>query len=86
MRILIDCTRAVSRAWAGTGSPRIGKEQVPLGVEVEIRAFEQLVTVGVSQGADLFFGLRVVDQNVAAVPRREVEFAVVPPRTCGSQA
>jgi hypothetical protein len=29
MRILIDCTRAVSRAWAGTGSPAIGEEQMP---------------------------------------------------------
>ena len=80
VRILIDGTRAVSRAWAGTGSPGIGEEQIAFGIEVEIvGAFEQLVTVGVNQGADPL-RLRVVDQN-AAVPRREVEFAVVPPCT-----
>src|ERR1700722_13795602 len=79
VRILVDGTRAISRAWAGSSSPRIGEEQIAFGIEVEIvGAFEQLVPVGVNQSADLL-RLRVEDQN-AAMTRRKVEFAIVPPR------
>src|SRR5262249_32085305 len=32
MRILVNGTRAVSRAWAWTGSPGIGEEQIAFGI------------------------------------------------------
>ena len=78
-RILVHGARVVGHARSGTGSPGIGEEQIALGIEIEVvGAFEQLVAVGIDQRADLL-RLRVVDQD-AAVPRRQVELAVVPPR------
>src|SRR6516162_7643366 len=64
-RILVNCAAAVRHVWPGTGCPRIGEEQVPLGVEIEIvGAFKQLIAVGIDQRFE-FFGFRIVDQNAA---------------------
>jgi hypothetical protein len=61
----------------GAGTPRISKEQVALGVEIEVvGAFEQVIAVGIDQRLH-FFGLRVVDQD-AAVPAGQIELAVFP--------
>ena len=78
-RILVDGAGTVGRVGSGTGSPRIGEEQIALGIEIEVvGAFEQLVAIGIDEGFDLL-RLRVVDED-AAVPGRQVELAVVPAR------
>src|SRR5450432_4144653 len=77
--ILINRAGLIGYVWSGTGTPGIGEEQISFGVEIQVVGpTEQLITVGIDQRADLF-RLRIVDQN-AAVPRRQVEFALVPPR------
>ena len=77
LRILVHRAGAVGQVRPDPGGPRVGEEQIALGVEIEVvGAFEQLVAVGVDQRLQLL-GLRVVDQD-AAVPGRQVELAVVP--------
>src|SRR5207248_11325713 len=59
------------------GRPRVGEEQVAIGVEVEVvGAFEQLVAPSVDQRLKLL-GLRVVGED-AAMTGGQVELAVLP--------
>jgi hypothetical protein len=75
---MINRAGRIGHVRSGPGAPGIGEEQIAFGIEIEvIRSFEQLITVGVNQSADLLCS-RVVDQN-AAMPRRQIEFALVPP-------
>src|SRR5437870_9601867 len=76
-RVLVHGARLVGQVRPRSGPPRVGEEEVPLGVEIEVVGpFEQLVAVGVDEGLQLF-RLGVVDQD-APVPRRHVELALEP--------
>ena len=75
--ILINGAGLVGEVRPRAGAPRIGKEQVPLGVEIEVVGpFEQLVAVGVDQRLE-FFGRRIIEQD-PAVAGGQVELAVEP--------
>src|SRR6266478_4837650 len=76
-RVLVHGARLVGQVRPRAGAPRIGKEEIALGVEIEVVGpFEQLVAVSIDERLELF-RLRVVDED-AAVPRRHVELAGEP--------
>ena len=71
LRILVHRAGTVGHVGSGTGGPRVGEEQVALGVEVEVvGAFKQLVAPSVDERLQLFC-LRIVGED-APMPRRQV--------------
>src|SRR5260221_5543697 len=79
LRVLVHRAGAVGHVRPWASAPRIGKEQIAVGVEIEVvGAFEQLVAPSVDQRLQ-FFRLRVVDED-AAMASRQVELAIVKAR------